>query len=643
MKNVFLIIILCSCFNTKGQGMADYIPDNTQYIFSYNPGRLDAKSNQLNYTNYLQPFIRENRYSYYRDNSEQNCVPVSIKDMIENPDSFGIDISSDIFIYRTSVKKISGTVYLFKLNNPASFRNKIEVTCSDPFKIQQKDLASGIYIISNQVSVAINDKVAVVFVKDYNYYSELTVSAYNDHSYADSIYISEKSEYNISSDSLFYLKLNSTESENYELEVLRQRQSEDTGIVYRAKQREIARKTELMNKNFAEILSLMESFIQSKQNHMGKNRNFTKLLADSHDAFIYLNTLAVMDNDLFSPFRSMRYAYDNGEEPEYINKPARTLLTGNISTSYSIDFENGSATVKFLNTYNENVYPYMKRSYGVKQNKNLLKYIDGDNLLGYMSVAVNAKELAKFYEEFYFELLENIPKRNSEMNILPAMRLAYAFIDKEMLYNTLDGRAILACTGFTDIKMKYSTYTYDEEFNRKEITEERMVRQPRMVMAASIGNKENAKKMFDILSSFDVFVKIKENVFAFYGDRHIPFNLYFSLTEDAFVMSNDGSLFTNPLKSGKFASADIKNIMGHNFAFKINADKMMEGIRDTYFKGLDTMPWFAELMAKLGNLEMYDSKPAKDQYGATAVIHLKDNSSNALYQLLKMMQAANGN
>lgn len=638
MKKNILLAILSWAYLLQAQNTVDYIPENVPYLFSFSFSQLNAKSNQMDYGQFLNAFNKRSRYSYdYDNNSSYSCEILEIMDLIKHPDSFGLDLNERFYVYSSNVIGMNGTIYLFKLKNPATFESKLTTECLDKVYIQKRSLSNGTFYISGKISVAINGNIGSVFIKKYNYYdySEQRTSAFE---YYDSAYISEKTNYNRQVDSAFYERLNSGKEYNYENEAQTMRETTDSSIIKRAIERDEQRRLDATLERYKEIQSLMESSVQIQVNNIGKNRNFSKLLSESPDAFVFTNSLVLLNQEMFYPFSS----YSSRKKVDYVLSNQSRVLTKDISAYYSINFENGKAIVNFANTYSESVFKYMKKAYGVKQDKSLLKYIDGDNLIGYMSIAINAKEMAKFYEDFYTEMLEFYPKRERDLNTISGIKLFYSLMDKEVLFNTLDGRMILACTGFADIKMKYTTYNYDDDFERTEVTEERFVKQPRMVLAASIGNKENAQKIFNILKSFTVFKHVKENVITLYADRDVPFNLYIALMDDALILTNDGNMFMNPIKNSKLKSEDLKYIMGHNFAFKIHSDKMLEGVRDSYFKGAEELPWFAKMMAELGNIQMHDNKPDKNGYTATAIFNLKDSSTNSLYILLKMMQAKNG-
>jgi hypothetical protein len=640
MKQAVYILCLLISGNLFSQNLTDYIPQNTSYLFSINFGQLNSKSNGQEYAKYLEPFIQERRNYYSSNEDVAPCNIISIKEVLENP--AGFDTRNSVYIYNTRVIDLSGTIYLFRLEKPETFEARLNLSCTGNNMMQKKHAGQSVIYVSEFMSVAINGNVGIIFNKEYDYYRWDAPAEQEYVNHMDSQFMAENEADNHRIDSLFYEHLNSRKDLDYQKEQADYLMKSDTMILYRAKQRHEARLLEARTKKFSIIFDLMEKLAVPQQENLSSSRNFMKLKEANHDAFVYMNTLTAFNSNMFNPFH---WRYRERSE-EITIQSSKRLLTSDMSSSYTIDFENGKATMQVMSNYNKNVAAYMDKVYDVKQDKKLFKYVDAQNLLGYMSVAFNAKELAKFYEDFYRELLDGFPKSKNDNDMFTAMELFYAMLDKEMLFNTLNGRSILACTGFADIKVKYSTYDYDDEFNKSEKMEERMEKQPKMVWVSSIGNKENAKKIFDLLGRFSYFTKLKDNVFAFYGSRYNPVSVYFALTEDAFIVTNDANLVLNNLggyaKNRQMAKSEQKFISKHNVSFKVYGQKMLEGIKDTYFQNGETLPWFSQLMSNLGDLEMYDNKPGENSYHATAVVTLKDNSTNSLYQLLKMMSAING-
>jgi hypothetical protein len=630
MKLIYTLLLLTVSHISNAQNAYDYVPASAQIVFSMNLEQLNKKSGDINYLKYLKPILKSQSFGYYTE----GCELININDVLVNTSAYGLNASENVIMYRITVNKTSGNVFIFNLKNPEKFESQLMANCENKTSIQKKSSINGSFYLSDKESVAINGNIAVVFNKDYNYYESANNIESNPY---DSTYKVDKRNDNYRVDSLYFEKLNSGKINNYYQSAEDVLDLSDTTILYLANKRYEEKLQAILEIKYKDLLYMMESFVQVQADGIYKNRNFSKIISQHDDASVFINTSGLLYQSNFS-MNSLLWP-----SKIYQNEPSNTnqnLLSAGINAFYSLNFFNGAASIQFKSTYNDKAFKYIKSIFEVKQNKKLLKYIDGKNLLGYMSIAVNNKEMGRFYGDMYAEILNNLPQSSTDNyleNIAPAMQLAYAFIDKEMLYNTIDGRAIIACTGFENMKVKFKTYTYDDDFNRKEVTEERLEKQAKMLAVMSIGNYDNAKKLFDIISKFNVFTKLRDNVITLKAMNGMPLNLYMVLKEDAFIITNDANIALNENDFNNLNEADKKNIMSHNMAINIKIQDVMAKMKEFYPNGEDGGMF--KFMESYGLLEMVDSKPIDNMYGASAVLHLKDGSENALYIILKTMSA----
>jgi hypothetical protein len=632
MKSIVTIIFIALSAIANAQNAYDYVPGSAQMVFSMNVEQLNKKSGDINYLKYLKPILKSQSYGYYTE----GCELININDALFNTNTYGINASNNVIMYRITIDKTSGSVFVFTLNNPEKFEAQLMAKCENKKSIQKRSTVNGSFYLSDKESVAINGNIAVVFNKDYNYYESANSSISQTDAY-DSTYKVDKRNDNYRVDSLYFELLNSGKISIYPESTEDILDLSDTTIAFLANKRHEEQIQAILEIKYKDLLYKMESFVQVQADGIYKNRNFSKILSQNDDASIFINSSSLLYQSNFG-MNSLLWGSNiyNGAQ----TLPNQNLLSSGINAFYSMNFLNGAASIKFRSTYNDKAFSYIKSIFDVKQNKKILKYIDGKNLLGYMSIAINNKEMGRLYGDMYAEILNNLPQVSKDAylaNIAPAMQLIYAFIDKEMLYNTIDGRAILACTGFENMKVTYKTYKYDDDFNRKEVTEERLEKQAKMLAVMSIGNYENAKKLFDIISKFNVFTKLRENVISLKAMRNLPFNLYLVLKEDAFIMTNDANIALNETKFNNLNDADKSNIMTHNMAMNIKIQEVMGQMKEFYPNGEDG--GMLKFMENYGIFEMVDEKPSDNMYGASAVLHLKDGSENSLYTILKTMKA----
>ncbi len=655
MKSLFISLSLLFSSVLFSTNLTDYIPSNATSVFCINFNQLNKKSNGMDYLKYLNKFLGDNNYYY----GSSSCPLIKISEVINLPASYGVDINTNAYMYYKVSKAFNGKVYLFQLTDAKKFEAAMNASCDEPIEKvvkQQGDLK--LYMTERHV-VGIKNNMAFIFANDryefMDYNEDVAVDgmeettvyegdydyAYDRYSYGkepymDSIYHKELKAARQLSDSLIYVKFNKNKSLDFS-EELDQYEYVDTGILGRAKRRETERKIAALNLKFEKITREFEILFAPQPASMMQNRNFSRLNNDKNDMYFFYNTPVDFMGNYMSPF-SRRYTYDKVPKEK---TPIKQVYTADISGSYTMNFNNGEVKINTFSTFGKEAFEYISKAYELKQNKNLFKYIDGSNLMAYISHSSNTKELATFYEKFYFELLNNANMGDWEEDLVPTAELFWNMLDKDMLFGTITNQWILAVNGMIESKVTFKTYDYDEDFKRTERMDERIVKQPRMVLAMAINHQENAKKLFEIAGKYKYFEKLKDNVLHLKPNREFQVNLYIMITEDAIVVTNDYNLAMNQqsgVEKDKMLSKDEMNFMlEHNVAMKVYSGKLLTSINDNFPSDSRQMKRITNFASSMGDLVFHDTKPANNSYGIEATLKLQNTSDNSFYQLLKLM------
>jgi hypothetical protein len=653
MKSFLLSFILLLSTSLFSVNLTDYIPSNATSVFCINFNQLNKKSNGMDYMKYLNKLVGENNYY-----SSSSCPLIKISEVINLPGSFGVDIDANAFMYYKVSPAFSGRVYLFELKDAKKFESAMNVSCDEPVEKVVKKVGDLTLYMTEKIVVGIRNNMVFIFVNDrYEFreiveettseqYEEVTEAWDGDYSYdrysygkepyMDSIYHKELKAARQLSDSLIYLKINKNKSMDMN-EFISDYESVDTGIVNRARRREMVRKIEALERKFETLTNEFEILFTVQASSIQQNRNFSRLNSDKNDMFFFYNTPVDFMNNYMSPF-SRRYTYDKTNTTK---KPVKQIYTADISGSYALNFNNGEVKISTFSTFGKEGFEHISKAYDLKQNKNLFKYIDGSNLMAYISHSTNTKELVKFYEKFYFELLNNSSMRDYEEDMVPTAELFWNMLDKDMLFGTISNQWILAVNGMIESKVSFKTYDYDEDFKRTERMDERIVKQPRMVLAMAVNHQENAQKLFDIVGKYKYFEKLKDNVLHLKPNRDFQINLYILLTKDAMIVTNDYNLAMNQqdgVDKDKMLSKDeMKYMMDYNIAMKVYSGKLLKSINDNFPSDSRQMKRITNFASSMGDLEFHDNKPANNSYSIDAVLKMENTSENSFYQLLKLM------
>ncbi|MCC6817874.1 MAG: DUF4836 family protein [Bacteroidia bacterium] len=649
--SILLLFVLLFSQSTKATELKDYIPSDATLIVRINFNNLNTKSKGENYLKYLQDILPGNsRYSYYN-----NCNIFSVKDMMSNPLEFGVNLKSEAYIYQKQSEFYSGTTYLITLDDAKKFESKIgnDDYCHDPAYFVKKQTEEGTFFFSEKIVIGISQNIAFIFINDKSkftikdkkrevigneeyYYGGDDYGYDNRNSYKDSTYYAEMEVYRLISDSLLYVKINTSNNTNY-YNVIQDNLADDNGITDRAKARFQKIKEAELAEKFEKLLNDFKSICKAATTPIYMDRNYARLVKDNNDVVVFINNPIAQMSKIMNPFSQVYYSQDFNQA-----KNNTMIYSKNISAGMTLNFENGNVRIKTYNSFGDEAFKHVEAAYKKKQNKDLFKYIDGTNMMAFASISVNTKEMSKFYENFYFELLDNSSVSRSEYNISPTIQLIWSLIDKEMIYGTFSDRQIIAVNGFLDAKISYNSYEYDEDFVSRPVVKEKTIKQPKVVWVLGVDNKEYAKKLFDIIGKFTVFTKVKENVISLNSSREVQFNLYIVLTEDAFIITNDPVLALEKQsgfdKGQLMTKEEQKFILSHNFAMKVYSSKILSSINQNYPSSSRQMREINEMAANLGDLTLFNTEPKDNSISMEAVLSLTNSSDNSLSILLNLLK-----
>lgn len=655
MKLRYTCFLLFLCLNTSAFGidLMSCIPSDASFVIRIDFDKLNSKSDGMDYLKYLKGLVKDyDNYSYYDyEGYEKSCQLINLKAMLDAPADYGINMNSQAFVYKKRSQLYSGMTYLFKLTDAEKFQAKLnEVKCLEMTPYVTKQTENGKIYMSEKYVVGFTKEYAYIFVNDrgkfyieeenmvtsdYSYYQ---YERNNENSYKDSIYLQESKAFRIQSDSLMYIKANQSDVSYYEL--TSEYANIENSIIERAKVRLKQRQEDALRKKLEKLMGDFETILAEQKNSIALDRNFSRISKDEYDVMVFINDPISYLGDILNPF-SRRYSYYSKDELS-VNKKVTRLYTTNISTAYTFNFDKGQVKFRTYNTFGNEAFAIVKKAYSKKQSPDLFKYIDATDLMAFASVSFNTKELMGFYEKLYFEYLNNSTMTKNEMNFPPAVELFWSFVDKDMLFGTCSDRKLFAVNGFIETKISYLSYEYDDNFERKEVMKDKIVKSPRMILALGIDNKDNARKLFDIIAKFTVFTKIKDNVIMMGANREFQLNLYFVMTEDAFILTNDYVLAVEKqsgFPKNKQMSKDLqKFILKHNFAMRIYTNKLFKAINDNFPTDSREMQKINEFANNLGDLTFFDQEPDNNLYTMEGTLSLTDSSVNSLQVLINLFE-----
>jgi len=119
---------------------------------------------------------------------------------------------------------------------------------------------------------------------------------------------------------------------------------------------------------------------------------------------------------------------------------------------------------------NDNMAKYTKAMYDGKMNSNFFNYFNEDKMLGYFAINASTKGILETYPEMMTSMFENYEYEEVAAFIPIGMRVLSLLIDEEGAAQILRGDMLFVLTEMKERELSYTTYEYDENYERTEVT-----------------------------------------------------------------------------------------------------------------------------------------------------------------------------
>ncbi|MCT4582063.1 MAG: hypothetical protein N4A35_11645 [Flavobacteriales bacterium] len=383
----------------------------------------------------------------------------------------------------------------------------------------------------------------------------------------------------------------------------------------------------------AKIESVLNSIFNTNPQHSLKyNTNYKKSLIEKGDISYFINAM--------------------GGNTDFYFKAYKTEKTDNFLSLFKDNFTYGALNfntndIEITSTQHVGAHylNQIKEMNKKKFNKAMYKYIDGKNLIGIAGFAANPEPAYEIYKDTYINILSNMDL--GEEWIGTAAEIGFTFFDEEELFDLIQGDFVFALTDIKEFEVEYTSYDYDENYNRVETTKTKKETLPEFVSLATIGNKALRDKIIKLMNQTDVIRK-KGNYYELqepksrYSDRAAkPLNVFYMLKGDLLIVTNDEQLLIdndgNGLPKSQQLNGEALKLMKTNNMFAYWTPKA------TY----DKIP--QEFQSELQPLEVaantYQSfivsgvKNKGNLFTSTGQLNLVESEQNALMHSLEIIQS----
>ncbi|WP_157451731.1 hypothetical protein [Cellulophaga lytica] len=578
MKKLLLsLTICCAAYTMQAQDLIQNIPANSAAVVTIKGSNITDLFSVKEFENSKigQEMVKELT-------RESNGDLTSLNDL-------GIDYNANLYYFLQAEKGVFTNYFAIPLRSKNAFENLMRQNNSSTEKIKTDGDIT--YFQSNYdgSTVAWNNKMILIVVSedinndtDYSYYSyndeadveeaveevEIEVSEVEETEVEEIEYVEEVVEVEI--EDVEETVIESTEEATYSNDDYYKKREER---YKRERQEREAKRIAKNQKARLRNLQKVKDFINGnhKSNNILSNKSYAASLGtQKFEAHAWAGDFMNLYNELVSNKMS-DYAYGmyNVEE-----------LYRNSSVSSTLDFTNTSAVLNIDYTMSNAMAKHAKAMYNGKMNKDFFKYFNQDKMLGYMSVNASTEGLLTEYPKLMKSMFAN--STNNEMaTVIPlGADLLSVFLDEEAVGELVRGDMLFVVNDIAKKQVTYTTYDYDENYNRIPIEKTKEETVPDFIFMAT----SNGESIFNKLMN----IAVKENemtvdngIYKFNTPRSVPVNVYamhangvlfFATSKDQLLAIRNGSF------KGSVSGDHKKNISKNTSAAYVNGKNIISQI-----------------------------------------------------------------
>ncbi|MGB1040965.1 MAG: hypothetical protein ACPGVD_08835 [Flavobacteriales bacterium] len=344
------------------------------------------------------------------------------------------------------------------------------------------------------------------------------------------------------------------------------------------------------------VNSLFENRVRSvfadkpQLNSVASYNSYSKNQDKKADGFLWVKTgsmsngMQMMMNGLYDyPYRYRRrsmFAY-----PYLMFNNSLNYLSGDISVM-NLYFEKDGVRYKQRTENGQEAKKVFNDIYKTSQDSRFLKYVNGDNFIGYISTSFSSAGLIKQFPKMYSQALTGFMRESKEeMEVLTDFM--EVFMDEEAIGKIATGNTMFVLKDLSEKTVTYKTYEYDENFKRTRVEKTKKEFLPDFLLMFTTEKKELLSKFFKlgikhkVLTNNGVYFTTKNTKSDF------PMDVFFAIKDGICFLTTDESEIKTIMRGGDFNGISKKHsklIKGNSQVIYYNHDKLMAKIPDANFR-----------------------------------------------------------
>ena len=371
--------------------------------------------------------------------------------------------------------------------------------------------------------------------------------------------------------------------------------------------------------------------------NMAGNSRFTKAGEGGNDIHLWMNYEDILGNN--SALMEGMGTSSLGAMAGFYKELA-SLYKGTF-VSMRMNFNEGEMKMETNLYAEEEMMDLYKGFYKHKFEKDLLKYIDASNLLGYYSFSLNIENTFEGMADMMFPILEQDPSYGPMFTA--AMGALDVIIDQESLYELFGGDFVFAVTGIQEYEKVITTYEYDENFDATEIQKTEIERLPKFTVLAPFGNRENLMKLMNLAVKTNVLNQTG-NYFSVADTEDLGMNIYLAPNDDdILILSNDDELMGTRLNTGfgtdkRLASDQQKWLKKNSQTMFWDVPLTVEILKKLGMEDENPiLTYLSKENAMIDKVVLTSPKKIKGSVYTQMSVTMKDKSENILTQMMNLI------
>lgn len=366
-----------------------------------------------------------------------------------------------------------------------------------------------------------------------------------------------------------------------------------------------------------------EFFSSERKTSILNNNDFAKSADDKAEAIIWISGADKLMNTFLPSLPTFKYF---------------NMLKGFGSANGKLYLEDKAIRMSASVTVSDEMAASAKRINKRKLNKEFLKYINDEQLIGYIAYAKDTKAYLQEYPKIMSRLYGSLYSDEIDM----AADLFNLLLDEEAISKVIKGDALFVFNGLSQKEVSYKSYDYNEDnFESTEVMKTRKETMPEFLLMVSTEDT----RLLNKLIAYGVKKEVVKNNQKFYeiSGSKMPISLYFTIKNGIIFLGTNATEMEQIVGNtyrGSLSAKHKKALSGANYAGYFSPKRLSGKIPAELIGSKDTMAKTNKTLSNLGDIYMKSNSANGNTFSAEVSMDTPADQKNALKYLFSIIEGA---